>query len=91
MIVFNRRRPIEGPANARGGDNPYVSPEGHNIIDIKFEDGGNFKLYGEEQPYSNILNEINGIEGLVTTGLFLNMANAAIVARRGDPELIEFK
>ena len=68
-----------------------MSPEGHNIIDIKFEDGGNYKLYGEEQPYSKILDEISGINGLVTTGLFLNMADAAIVARRGDPELIEFK
>ena len=89
--MTDRRRPVQGPANARGGDNPYVSPEGHNIVDIKFEEGGSFKLFGEEQPYSNMLEEIRSIKGVITTGLFLNMADAVIVATRGDPELVEFK
>ncbi len=26
---------MEG-AGPRGGDNPYVTPEGHNILDIRF-------------------------------------------------------
>ena len=79
---------MSGEANARGGDNPYVSPEGHNIVDVRFE--GTFKLFGEEQaPYAKILDEISSIEGVITHGLFLNMADAAIVARKGDPELVE--
>ena len=30
------RRPREGTANPRGGSVPYVSEEGHNILDIRF-------------------------------------------------------
>ena len=30
------RRPREGTANPRGGSIPYVSEEGHNILDIRF-------------------------------------------------------
>ena len=36
FLLGCRRRPAEGTANPRGGDNPYVSPEGYNIIDVKF-------------------------------------------------------
>ena len=77
-----------GEANPRGGDTPYVSPEGHNIVDVKFE--GNFVLFGEEEPYSKILDEINNIEGVVTHGLFLEVADAVVVAKEGEPELVEF-
>ena len=77
-------------SECQGGDNPYLSPEGHNIVDVKFEDGGSFKLFGEEQPYSKIIDEISVINGVVTSGLFLNMADAAIIARKGDPEIVEF-
>ncbi len=81
---------MEGTANARGGDDPYVSPEGHNIIDVVFE--GTFKLFGEEEAYEKILDEIVSVPGLVTHGLLLKSANAAIVAKKsGIPELIELQ
>ena len=77
---------MSGSANARGGDNPYVSPEGYNIVDVRFE--GNFVLYGEDQPYAKIQDEIMGVNGVITHGLFLSMADAVIVAKsNGKPEL----
>ncbi len=38
-MCWCRRRPSSGTDNPRGGDNPYVSPEGHNIVDVKFYEG----------------------------------------------------
>ncbi len=80
----------ERNANARGGDHPYVSPEGHNIVDIKFEDEGSFRLFGEEQPYEEIIKEISAVPGLITHGLLLGVADAVVVAREaGDPLVYE--
>jgi len=31
-----RRRPVSGQAPPTGGEYPYVSQEGHNIIDVRF-------------------------------------------------------
>lgn len=33
------RRPTSGTANPRGGKDPYISPDGHNICDIRFYEG----------------------------------------------------
>jgi ribose 5-phosphate isomerase A len=84
-----RRRPTSGTANPRGGDDPYVSPEGHNIIDVKFE--GTFKLFGEEQPYAMMLEEMANIPGIVTHGMLLGLADAVVVAKAGGPDLVELK
>jgi hypothetical protein len=43
-----RRRPTSGSANPRGGQAPYISPDGHNICDIRFYEG--LKLFGEDEP-----------------------------------------
>ncbi|GAX75501.1 hypothetical protein CEUSTIGMA_g2944.t1 [Chlamydomonas eustigma] len=84
------RRPMAGTANPRGGDNPYVSPEGHNIVDVRFE--GSFKLFGEEQTYQSIVEEINGVQGLISHGLLLNMADAVIVASKiTEPRVISLQ
>lgn len=45
--VCFRRRPSSGVANPRGGDFPYVSEEGHNILEVRFYEG--LKLYGENE------------------------------------------
>jgi ribose 5-phosphate isomerase A len=45
-----RRRPSSGTANPRGGKDPYISPDGHNICDIRFYEG--LKLFGEDAPVS---------------------------------------
>jgi ribose 5-phosphate isomerase A len=81
---------MSGTANPRGGDNPYMSPEGHYIVDVKFE--GSFKLFGEEQAYQNILDEISSVNGLISHGLLLNMADAVIVASKvTEPKIVSLK
>lgn len=45
-----RRRPMSGTANPRGGKDPYISPEGHTICDIRFYEG--LKLFGEDAAVS---------------------------------------
>eukprot|EP00798_Chlamydomonas_sp_ICE-L_P014079 gene14079-20028_t len=80
-----RRRPAEGRAPPQGGDNPYLSAEGHNLVDVIFD--GSFKLFGEQQPYSEILKEIATVEGVVAHGLLLRKAQAAVIAHKsGEPE-----
>lgn len=79
-----------GTSNPRGGDNPYVSPEGHNIVDIRFYEG--FKLFGEDvEDYGAIAAEVEQIGGVVAHGLLLGVADAAVVAREKQPEVLEFK
>ncbi|KAF8071139.1 RPI4 [Scenedesmus sp. PABB004] len=72
------RRPASGVANPRGGDNPYVSPEGHHIVDVRFYEG--MRLLGEEASYGAIAAEVERIDGVVATGLLLGIAAAAVVA-----------
>jgi ribose 5-phosphate isomerase A len=73
-----RRRAAVGTANPRGGDFPYISEEGFNIVDIRFD--GTFKLIGEEAPYEAIAKEISEIPGVVTHGLVLDGADFVVVA-----------
>eukprot|EP01025_Chloroclados_australasicus_P040765 TRINITY_DN4274_c1_g1_i2.p1 TRINITY_DN4274_c1_g1~~TRINITY_DN4274_c1_g1_i2.p1 ORF type:complete len:315 (-),score=45.09 TRINITY_DN4274_c1_g1_i2:263-1162(-) len=72
------RRAFSGTSNPRGGDNPYISPEGHNILDIRFYDG--YKLLGEPAAYKDIVKSIMSTEGVVMTGLMLRGADYVVVA-----------
>ncbi|WIA32116.1 hypothetical protein OEZ86_002967 [Tetradesmus obliquus] len=75
------RRPASGVANPRGGENPYMSPDGCNIVDVRFYEG--MKLFGEDAQYKQIAQEIQQIEGVVAHGLLLGVADAVVVA---DPK-----
>lgn len=50
MPLCCRRRPASGVANPRGGENPYMSPDGCNIVDVRFYEG--MKLFGEDAQVS---------------------------------------
>ncbi|KAI3431827.1 hypothetical protein D9Q98_010580 [Chlorella vulgaris] len=80
------RRSTEEGAGPRGGDSPYVSAEGHALIDIKFYEG--LKMTGEDADYSVIASEIEGVPGVVAHGLMSNVAAAAVVAGRDGPRLL---
>jgi ribose 5-phosphate isomerase A len=82
---------MSGTANPRGGEDPLVTEEGYTIIDVRFYEG--LKLFGEDAEYSAIAAEINTVEGVVTHGLFLGLASAAVVAREGaaEPEVVELQ
>lgn len=73
------RRPAVGTANPLGGENPYVSPEGHSIVDVRFYEG--YRLYGEAAEYSAIADEVSDIPGVVAHGLLVPGSNwFAVVA-----------
>jgi ribose 5-phosphate isomerase A len=82
---------MSGTANPRGGEEPLVTEEGYTIIDVRFYEG--LKLYGEDAGYGAIAAEMGAVEGVVTHGLFLGLASAAVVAREGaaEPELVELQ
>eukprot|EP00775_Hariotina_reticulata_P012939 gene12939-13067_t len=75
------RRPAAGVANPRGGETPYVSPEGHTIVDVRFYEG--MKLFGEDAKYDQITQEVEQIDGVITHGLLLDVADVVLVA---DPQ-----
>eukprot|EP00983_Pelagomonas_calceolata_P027482 862997-Pelagomonas_calceolata.AAC.3 len=80
------RRPLSGMSNPdfRGGGHPYISDEGHNIIDIAYDP--DIRLFGEAVPYSQVLENICGIPGVVLTGLLQGLAQAALVVKPEGPE-----
>ncbi|PSC69203.1 putative ribose-5-phosphate isomerase chloroplastic isoform B [Micractinium conductrix] len=80
------RRSTEEGVGPRGGDAPYVSPEGHALIDIRFYEG--LKLLGEDADYGSIAREIESVEGVVAHGLMANVAAAAVVATAAGPRLV---
>lgn len=84
------RRPTSGTANPRGGNDPYISEEGHNILDVRFYES--YSLAGEPASYAAIAKELEGIPGVVTHGLMLGCAGTAIIAvPDGQPNMVELK
>ncbi|PNW80367.1 hypothetical protein CHLRE_07g314600v5 [Chlamydomonas reinhardtii] len=85
------RRSASGqPENPRGGDMPYVSPDGNTIVDVRFYEG--LKLFGEDDEYGKIADEISAISGVVGHGLVVGRAAAVVMARPGQqqPDVVEF-
>ncbi|GMH32711.1 hypothetical protein BSKO_00545 [Bryopsis sp. KO-2023] len=81
------RRGNDPECNPRGEPSPYISQEGHNVIDVRFYEP--FKLYGEKCSYEKISNEIMAVEGVVTHGLVLDKITAAVVASDEGPLIIK--
>ncbi|KAL4423624.1 hypothetical protein ABPG77_009211 [Micractinium sp. CCAP 211/92] len=83
------RRSNQEGAGPRGGDSPYVSPEGHTIIDIRFYEG--MKLFGEDADYGSIAREIESV-GVVAHGLMANVAAVAVIAgAEGEPARLAWR
>lgn len=72
-----KRRSYSATANPRGGEHPVVTHEGHMILDVDFY--GPLKLFGEEVPYEDIAATIESVPGVITHGLVVGVADAAIV------------
>jgi len=60
--------------------NPYVTDEGHHILDCKF---------GEISDPPALAEKLRGIPGVVEHGLFIGMAEMALVGKNGD--VVELK
>jgi ribose 5-phosphate isomerase A len=61
------RRPMSGTADPSGGDRPYISPEGHTIVDLVFEDG--FRLAGVPASAAEVAAAIESVPGVLAHGL----------------------
>jgi ribose 5-phosphate isomerase A len=73
---------LEGPGSQTGDpDRPYVTDGGHYTADCLFPRGIPNPAALEE--------EIKRIPGALESGLFVNLARAAVVARREGTEVIE--
>lgn len=47
------------------------------------------KLIGKPEPYEKIAAEIEGVPGVVTHGLMLNSARAAVIAYGQEARIVE--
>ena len=73
------RRPTAGvAASPMGGENPFVSAEGHTLVDVVFEDG-EFRLDGDPVSPGELSAALDEVDGVLAHGLF-GGASAAIVA-----------
>jgi ribose 5-phosphate isomerase len=52
---------------AAQGDRPYISPEGHTIVDLVFEDG--FRLAGVAASAAEVAAAIENVPGVLGHGL----------------------
>jgi len=77
------RRPISGIADPQGGPMPYVSAEGHTIVDLRFEDG--FRMDGAPAAPADIVSAIESIPGVLAHGLAVGLATAAYVPNMASP------
>jgi ribose 5-phosphate isomerase A len=78
------RRPMSGTgADPQGGPMPYVSAEGHTIVDLRFEDG--FRMDGAPAAPADIVSAIESIPGVLAHGLAVGLATAAYVPNMASP------
>ncbi|KAA6420892.1 MAG: hypothetical protein FRX49_09033 [Trebouxia sp. A1-2] len=83
------RRSVAGydPTDPRAISSPYLSAQGHNVLDVKFY--GPMKLFGDDASYSSIAEEIEKQAGIITHGLFVNVANSAAMFTENGIQLFE--
>eukprot|EP00898_Chlorokybus_atmophyticus_P006422 jgi/Chlat1/6781/Chrsp50S06454 len=65
------RRPSRGRSGPSGGDFPYISSHGHFVLDVDFD-------RGVDRP-DVVARAIEGVEGVVTHGLFVGEVHECIV------------
>lgn len=81
-----RRRSFDPNANPRGGTTPVVTGEGDMLIDIQFYE--ELKLFGEQEPYETIVEEIELTEGVVSHGLIVGKTDMVFIATSKGPPIV---
>ncbi|KAL0049748.1 hypothetical protein WJX82_009107 [Trebouxia sp. C0006] len=83
------RRSVAGydPTDPRAISSPYLSAQGHNVLDVKFY--GPMKLFGEDASYSSIAEEIEKQAGVITHGLFVSVADSAAMFTQDGIQLFQ--
>jgi len=77
------RRSVQGASAApHGGDSPFITTDGHNILDIRFEADIIDRVIADDESthsYQQVVEWIEAVPGVVAHGLYLNTAYAVIV------------
>jgi len=71
------RRPEVGTAPPNGGDNPYITTNGENILDIVFE-------AAMPPDYDAIVAKIEDVPGVVAHGFYIKKTHAVIVIQEDN-------
>jgi len=74
-LISKRIAGLGAQVSLRGAGNPYVTDEGHHILDCKF---------GEIADPPALAEKLRGIPGVVEHGLFIGMAELALVGKDGQ-------
>ena len=73
-LIAKRITALGARVSLRGGDKPFVTDEGHHILDCTF---------GEILDPAALANELDAIPGVVEHGLFIGMAEMALIGKDG--------
>jgi ribose 5-phosphate isomerase A len=71
-LVAREIEGLGGSVHLRGGDEPFVTDEGHNILDCHF---------GQITDPERLGRQLDSIPGVVEHGLFVGMAEVAVIGK----------
>jgi ribose 5-phosphate isomerase A len=73
-VISKRIAALGATISRRGGANPFVTDEGHHILDCTF---------GEIADPAALADQLKSIPGVVEHGLFIGMAELALIGKDG--------
>ena len=73
-LIAKRIAAFGAHVSLRGGSNPFVTDEGHHILDCTF---------GEILDPASLANQLKAIPGVVEHGLFIGMTEMALIGKDG--------
>jgi ribose 5-phosphate isomerase A len=73
-VISKRIAALGATISLRGGTNPFVTDEGHHILDCTF---------GEIADPAAMADQLKSIPGVVEHGLFIGMAEMALIGKDG--------
>jgi ribose 5-phosphate isomerase A len=73
-LIAKRIAALGAQVSLRGADNPFVTDEGHHILDCTF---------GEIADPAALAEKLKAIPGVVEHGLFIGMAEMALIGKNG--------
>jgi ribose 5-phosphate isomerase A len=73
-LIAKRISALGAQVSLRGGSNPFVTDEGHHILDCTF---------GEILDPAGLAVKLHAIPGVVEHGLFIGMAEVALIGKDG--------
>ena len=74
-LIAKRISALGAQVSLRGGGNPFVTDEGHHILDCTF---------GEILDPAALAVKLHAIPGVVEHGLFIGMAETALIGKNGS-------